>query len=191
MAAASTGSSATTRLTQSRHPSYDSIPPTPSPHMPHPAPHLNSASTSARQDPDATSNNNSPNSSAFPRLRLAGKGKRAQRDEAVDGPDQPWWKVAYSLENKGSVARDHLASERTYLAWLRTSLSLASIGIGQSRFRLAPLLFFLLRNRSSFALSTLSLHYHSHHTTIPTAFFSLSRAGPPTGCHAHARAASQ
>lgn len=33
------------------------------------------------------------------------------------------------LENKGTVARDHLASERTFLAWLRTSLSLASAGV--------------------------------------------------------------
>ncbi|KAF2689134.1 hypothetical protein K458DRAFT_292252 [Lentithecium fluviatile CBS 122367] len=33
------------------------------------------------------------------------------------------------LENKASVARDHLALERTFLAWLRTSLSFASIGI--------------------------------------------------------------
>ncbi|KAI0845130.1 hypothetical protein F5Y00DRAFT_247111 [Daldinia vernicosa] len=37
------------------------------------------------------------------------------------------WSV--ELENKGSVARDHLALERTFLAWLRTSLSFASIGI--------------------------------------------------------------
>lgn len=33
------------------------------------------------------------------------------------------------LENTGTVARDHLASERTFLAWLRTSVSFASVGI--------------------------------------------------------------
>ncbi|KAK9463687.1 uncharacterized protein V1516DRAFT_688677 [Lipomyces oligophaga] len=33
------------------------------------------------------------------------------------------------LENKGPVARDHLANERNYLAWVRTSLSFATIGL--------------------------------------------------------------
>ncbi|KAF9527855.1 hypothetical protein CPB83DRAFT_907229 [Crepidotus variabilis] len=33
------------------------------------------------------------------------------------------------FENRGSTARDHLASERTYLAYVRTSLALASTGV--------------------------------------------------------------
>ncbi|OAA68621.1 hypothetical protein SPI_00816 [Niveomyces insectorum RCEF 264] len=57
-----------------------------------------------------------------------------------------WWRELWSnfqsieLENKGSVARDHLALERTYLAWLRTSLAFASIGIAVTQlFRLNTL----------------------------------------------------
>jgi hypothetical protein len=34
------------------------------------------------------------------------------------------------LKNHGSVARDHLASERTFLAYVRTSIAIASVGIG-------------------------------------------------------------
>lgn len=34
------------------------------------------------------------------------------------------------LKNSGSVARDHLASERTFLSYLRTSLALATAGVG-------------------------------------------------------------
>lgn len=49
--------------------------------------------------------------------------------------EKGWWTGFWEkygsveLDNKGSVARDHLALERTFLAWLRTSLSFASIGI--------------------------------------------------------------
>ncbi|KAL1950033.1 hypothetical protein VTO73DRAFT_5155 [Trametes versicolor] len=39
------------------------------------------------------------------------------------------WKLWMSLENSGSVARDHLASERTFLAYARTSLTIASTGV--------------------------------------------------------------
>ncbi|KAJ7030328.1 hypothetical protein C8F04DRAFT_1236614 [Mycena alexandri] len=37
--------------------------------------------------------------------------------------------VSLVLENTGSVARDHLASERTFLAYVRTSLTMASAGV--------------------------------------------------------------
>lgn len=33
------------------------------------------------------------------------------------------------IENRESTARDHLANERTFLAWVRTSLGLAGLGV--------------------------------------------------------------
>ncbi|KAG6072533.1 hypothetical protein E4U30_007643 [Claviceps sp. LM220 group G6] len=60
-----------------------------------------------------------------------------------DAAARPWMRrllgslQSIELENKGSVARDHLALERTFLAWLRTSLAFASIGIAVTQlFRL-------------------------------------------------------
>ena len=38
------------------------------------------------------------------------------------------------LQNSGSTARDHLASERTFLAWLRTGLGFVALGIAVERF---------------------------------------------------------
>ena len=38
------------------------------------------------------------------------------------------------LPNTGSTARDHLASERTFLAWLRTGLGFVALGIAVERF---------------------------------------------------------
>lgn len=34
-----------------------------------------------------------------------------------------------TVENKGSTARDHLANERTFLAWVRTALGLVGFGV--------------------------------------------------------------
>jgi len=33
------------------------------------------------------------------------------------------------VENRDSTARDHLANERTYLAWVRTALGLVGLGV--------------------------------------------------------------
>jgi hypothetical protein len=38
--------------------------------------------------------------------------------------------ASMTLVNSGSVARDHLASERTFLAYVRTSLAISSLGVG-------------------------------------------------------------
>lgn len=74
-----------------------------------------------------------------------GKGRAVKQDEDNEGSSETsfgagskwttilsWLNQDLQLQNVGSVARDHLANERTFLAWLRTSLSLASIGVGKA-----------------------------------------------------------
>ncbi|KAG7009914.1 hypothetical protein G7Y79_00001g001860 [Physcia stellaris] len=78
--------------------------------------------------------------------RRAEKKRRSSKGSRGSGPgpddregdeeeEGGWWARtlekfgSVELDNKGSVARDHLALERTFLAWLRTSLAFASIGI--------------------------------------------------------------
>lgn len=46
-------------------------------------------------------------------------------------PLSPSKRVSLRLQNSGSVARDHLASERTFLAYVRTSLAIVSAGVGE------------------------------------------------------------
>ncbi|KAM0793948.1 hypothetical protein BDR22DRAFT_815976 [Usnea florida] len=86
-------------------------------------------------------------SSSSARRRNAGQlgsGSKSRDTTAKEGKDGgKWWREVaekygtVELENKGSVARDHLALERTFLAWLRTSLAFASIGIAVTQlFRL-------------------------------------------------------
>ncbi|KAI1162574.1 hypothetical protein F5B18DRAFT_373808 [Nemania serpens] len=59
---------------------------------------------------------------------------KTKRHWLWDHLDSIW---SIELDNTGSVARDHLALERTFLAWLRTSLAFASIGIAVTQlFRL-------------------------------------------------------
>lgn len=70
-----------------------------------------------------------------------GRGGDDGRDEEGNGEEEdvPAWaaklrerlKPTVVLENSGSVARDHLASERTFLAYVRTSLAIASSGVGE------------------------------------------------------------
>ncbi|KFA73487.1 hypothetical protein S40288_05768 [Stachybotrys chartarum IBT 40288] len=47
----------------------------------------------------------------------------------------PWSRLhAPIYKNTGSVARDHLASERTFLAWTRTGLGFVALGLAVERF---------------------------------------------------------
>ena len=39
----------------------------------------------------------------------------------------------YPIENKKADARDHMANERTFLAWLRTALSAVGLGIAVAK----------------------------------------------------------
>jgi putative membrane protein len=42
------------------------------------------------------------------------------------------------VTNSGSTARDHLANERTLLAWVRTSASMIALGIAIAKFSHSP-----------------------------------------------------
>lgn len=104
----------------------------------------------------ATSTNGFPEQ----QIRMRGAASATdQKNDTLDTPSAPgpppqptaqqktqgsknrkrWGGLVWELENKGAVARDHLAGERTFLAWLRTSLALASIGIGASFSQATPL----------------------------------------------------
>ncbi|PPQ70026.1 hypothetical protein CVT26_013315 [Gymnopilus dilepis] len=65
-----------------------------------------------------------PFGAPFKALKLPGLPLSSERKSRL-GKFNP----SLVLENSGSVARDHLASERTFLAYVRTSLALTSMGV--------------------------------------------------------------
>ncbi|KAK8125307.1 uncharacterized protein PG998_001066 [Apiospora kogelbergensis] len=87
-------------------------------------------------------NSNSRRDNPHLRAQVQAQDADGHAGEARNNDGNSWahfWSNIWSieLENKGSVARDHLALERTFLAWLRTSLAFASIGIAVTQlFRL-------------------------------------------------------
>lgn len=126
------------------------------------SPQRRAGSSSSKRTADGTSNG-APADSALSESHAAhtirargvnSDGGRGGDDagKSEEGPeDVPAWAAGLRkhlnatvvLENSGSVARDHLASERTFLAYVRTSLAIASSGVGESLYctiicRLAP-----------------------------------------------------
>jgi len=59
----------------------------------------------------------------------AGQVRAAALSAKLKLKSREGYHVSLILANSGSVARDHLASERTFLAYVRTSLALASTGV--------------------------------------------------------------
>lgn len=101
------------------------------------------------------------------------------RDEGVRHHEIPtiWQLVSqggYIVNITGSTARDHLANERTYLAWIRTALALTGVGIGLLKYvGLNDIAGYLVIALGIFVLLNSSLRYfrvmlHISHGTFET-----------------------
>jgi hypothetical protein len=99
-------------------------------------------SLSKSRDSPAISDEDPPldGPSALPPSPAEHKADDEDEDVSPAPPARPFG-LSLTLQNTGSVARDHLASERTFLAYVRTSLSFASAGVGTS----STLFFFLFK----------------------------------------------
>lgn len=75
----------------------------------------------------------------FKRSSFSRRNSNKGTTEVQKKPSKSWmtnlrrsrYRPSLVLKNSGSVARDHLASERTFLAYVRTSMGLASMGVGE------------------------------------------------------------
>ncbi|MGH3443497.1 MAG: YidH family protein [Nitriliruptorales bacterium] len=101
-----------------------------------------------------------------------------------DGPQYVEEADLRSRENVGSVARDHLANERTYLAWLRTGFGTAALGLGVAtllqrpndvRPTIAGVLFVLL---GIFMLLYATMRYYKIMRALDEGMMHVSRTGP-------------
>lgn len=122
-----------------------SPPPTPESHQPAPT-YQTMMKEQKHQDSPCATNDEHPTASSLSSCAPGGRTPDATHADDVPGtiddpievsptrkrapPTLERYKPRLILENSGSVARDHLASERTFLAYVRTSLTIASTGVG-------------------------------------------------------------
>ena len=90
-------------------------------------------------------------------------------------------------KNTGSVARDHLAAERTFLAWIRTGLGLVALGTGIERFSRIDLEGFLQQTHPPASqLVSERTHRTSHqHDKSLEHILAASLLGTGAGCIAY------
>jgi putative membrane protein len=87
-------------------------------------------------------------------------------------------------KNVGSRARDHLANERTYLAWVRTTLGGTALGIALERFGAdassdsSAVLAMLIIGSSMFALALATLRYYRVARDLDEGRFVVDRRSP-------------
>ncbi|KAH6883721.1 hypothetical protein BKA70DRAFT_1125733 [Coprinopsis sp. MPI-PUGE-AT-0042] len=95
-----------------------------------------------------------------------------------------------NLLNNGSVARDHLASERTFMAYVRTSLALATAGIafmqlllmgaGNSKKATAKPMALSMVSLGLLVLAVGTVRFFSVQRTLPTGYFPIARVAIAT-----------
>lgn len=116
-------------------------------------------------NPDDDAVNQQSGSSANPQRTTgsssAPSSSQKTGDVAVGSTKLPF-SLSLTLKNTGSVARDHLASERTFLAYVRTSLSLASAGVGVSATTLVAVTFELITHLALVQLFRVSVSTSSN-----------------------------
>jgi hypothetical protein len=84
----------------------------------------------ACQDVLASQSHESAQHSRSPSGEISERKRKRRRIRAPDSVKDSF-RPSLTLVNSGSVARDHLASERTFLAYVRTSLAMSSMGVGK------------------------------------------------------------
>lgn len=88
-----------------------------------------------------------------------------------------------TIANSGSEARDHLANERTFLAWVRTALGIVGLGVLVVKVLDIESLAATIAGLGLVALGALSLVYGSYRymrvaTLLTEGRFPVARRGP-------------